>query len=141
MNINHVLEQFKFKGKLESCDIFGSGHINTTFLATYNEDGKKRNYVIQKVNTSIFPDIDALMNNIFSVTDFLREKIKADGGNPHRETLHFIRTLTEINILKTRTVLAFVRIVLLTIQRHMIRLTAQKFLAKAVRHLADFKSI
>ena len=37
MNINHVLEQFKFKGKLESCDIFGSGHINTTFLATYNE--------------------------------------------------------------------------------------------------------
>lgn len=92
MNINHVLEQFKFKGKLESCDIFGSGHINTTFLATYNEDGKKRNYVIQKVNTSIFPDIDALMNNIFSVTDFLREKIKADGGNPHRETLHFIRT-------------------------------------------------
>ena len=92
MNINHVLEQFKFKGKLESCDVFGSGHINTTFLATYNEDGKKRNYVIQKVNTSIFPDIDALMNNIFSVTDFLREKIKADGGNPHRETLHFIRT-------------------------------------------------
>ena len=92
MNINHVLEQFKFKGELESCDIFGSGHINTTFLATYNEDGKKRNYVIQKVNTSIFPDIDALMNNIFSVTDFLREKIKADGGNPHRETLHFIRT-------------------------------------------------
>ncbi len=92
MNINHVLEQFKFKGELESCDIFGSGHINTTFLATYNEDGKKRNYVIQKVNTSIFPDIDALMNNIFSVTDFLREKIKADGGNPHRETLRFIRT-------------------------------------------------
>ena len=41
MNINHVLEQFKFKGKLESCDVFGSGHINTTFLATYNEDGKK----------------------------------------------------------------------------------------------------
>lgn len=79
MNINHVLEQFRFKGELESCDIFGSGHINTTFLATYNEDGKKRNYVIQKVNTSIFPDIDALMNNIFSVTDFLREKIKADG--------------------------------------------------------------
>lgn len=92
MNINHVLEQFEFKGELESCDIFGSGHINTTFLATYNEDGKKRNYVIQKVNTSIFPDIDSLMDNIFSVTDFLREKIKTNGGNPHRETLHFIRT-------------------------------------------------
>ena len=70
MNINHVLEQFKFKGKLESCDIFGSGHINTTFLATYNEDGKKRNYVIQKVNTSIFPDIDALRTIFFPLPTF-----------------------------------------------------------------------
>lgn len=141
MNINHVLEQFDFKGELENCDVFGSGHINTTFLATYDENGKKRHYVIQKVNTNIFPDIDALMNNIFSVTDFLREKIKADGGNPHRETLHFIRTNDGKSITEMRTARAFVRIVLLIIQRLTILLTAQKFSAKAVRRSADFRSI
>lgn len=90
--ITNILNQFNFKGELDECNLFGSGHINTTYLAKYNEDGKERYYVLQKVNTNIFPDIDKLMDNVFSVTDFLREKIKANDGNPHRETLHFIRT-------------------------------------------------
>ena len=92
MEINDILEKFSFKGELEECNVFGSGHINTTYLAKYIENGKEKKYVVQKVNTNIFPDIDSLMNNVFSVTEFLRKKIIENGGNPHRETLHFIRT-------------------------------------------------
>lgn len=92
MEINDILEKFNFKGELEECNVFGSGHINTTYLAKYIENGKEKKYVVQKVNTNIFPDIDSLMNNVFSVTEFLRKKIIENGGNPHRETLHFIRT-------------------------------------------------
>lgn len=92
MSIQNVLDSFKFKGKLIEFEPFGSGHINTTYLAKYDEDGKIRRYVVQKVNTHVFRDIDALMDNIFAVTSYLREKITDRGGNPHRETLHFIST-------------------------------------------------
>lgn len=92
MSIENVLDSFKFKGNLEEFERFGSGHINVTYLAKYNENGKIRLYVVQKINTNVFKDIDALMANIFAVTDYLRDKIKENGGNPHRETLHFIKT-------------------------------------------------
>lgn len=92
--IKEILNSFKFKGDLESVEPFGSGHINTTYIATYNEDGKERQYILQKVNTNIFKNIDELMDNVFAVTSFLREKIKENGGNPHRETLHYIKTDT-----------------------------------------------
>lgn len=91
-DVKHILDNFKFKGDLIACELFGSGHINTTYLATYCENGKQRKYILQKINSNVFKDIDALMDNVFAVTSFLREKIKQNGGDPNRETLHFIKT-------------------------------------------------
>ena len=48
MEINDILEKFSFKGELEECNVFGSGHINTTYLAKYIENGKEKKYVVQK---------------------------------------------------------------------------------------------
>ena len=90
--LNEVINQFAFKGELENCEIFGSGHINTTYLATYNDGDEKCKYIIQKVNTGIFKDIDKLMDNVFAVTSYLRGEIKKNGGDENRETLHFIKT-------------------------------------------------
>ena len=38
MEINDILEKFNFKGELEECNVFASGHINTTYLAKYIEN-------------------------------------------------------------------------------------------------------
>lgn len=91
-NINNILEQFKFKGDLVDCEVFGSGHINVTYLATYLVDGITKQYIIQKVNTNVFKDIDSLMDNVFAVTSYLRNIIRENGGDSSRETLHFIKT-------------------------------------------------
>lgn len=91
-NINQILDSFKFSGELIDCRLFGSGHINTTYIAAYNCNGETKRYIIQKVNTNVFKNIDELMDNVFAVTSFLREKIRENGGNPDRETLHYIRT-------------------------------------------------
>lgn len=48
MEINDILEKFNFKGELEECNVFGSGHINTTYLAKYIENGKKKNMLFKK---------------------------------------------------------------------------------------------
>lgn len=91
-DIKDILNSFKFKGDLQDVEIFGSGHINTTYIATYVVDGKTRQYIIQKVNTNVFKNIDELMDNVFAVTSFLREKIRENGGDVNRETLHYIKT-------------------------------------------------
>ncbi len=69
-------------------ELFGNGHINSTFLANHN--GQK--YVLQKINTNIFKKPDELMQNILAVTGHIGAKAKAEGKDPARYSLSFIRT-------------------------------------------------
>lgn len=86
-----VCRKFGISGELEETKVFTDGHINSTYFACFDCDGEKKKYLIQKVNTHVFKDQDVLMKNIIGVTKFLRKKIKADGGDPERETLHFLK--------------------------------------------------
>lgn len=50
---------------------YGSGHINDTFKAV---DSKGTAYILQRINTDIFTDPDAMMENIRRVTEHIRAK-------------------------------------------------------------------
>jgi len=65
----------------------GNGHINRTYLV----DSHPR-VIVQRINTSVFRKPEEVMENIFAVTSFLREKIRLAGGDPERETLTFLCT-------------------------------------------------
>ncbi len=80
---------FDIKGTAIYARPFGCGHINDTFLVKTDTGGK---YLLQEINTGVFKDPDALMSNIVSVTEFLKKKILAAGGDPDRETLNVILT-------------------------------------------------
>lgn len=86
-----VAEQFQYEGKMMGAKEFGNGHINDTYLLTY-EIGKMgvMNVILQKMNKAVFPKPEELMENIVGVTSFLKNKILASGGNPYRETLTVI---------------------------------------------------
>lgn len=71
---------------------YGNGHINDTFLSN--------RLIIQRINTAVFKDPDILMENIVNITDFLRDKIVALGGNPQRDTLNVIKTIDGENLYK-----------------------------------------
>lgn len=60
---------FKLIGAPISCERFGSGHINETYLLTT----EKRRYILQKINRRVFRDVPSLMNNIVLVTRHLAE--------------------------------------------------------------------
>jgi len=66
-----------------------SGNINKTYFVDC-ADGKS--YLLQQINTNVFADPDALMQNILGITYFLRGKIQEAGGDPLRETLTIIPT-------------------------------------------------
>lgn len=94
-NLNDVISKFKYKGELVSCEKFGSGHINKTYLVTFAEDGREQKYILQELNSEVFKNIDELMENVFAVTSYLRGVIKENGGDADRETLHYIKTVND----------------------------------------------
>ncbi len=68
-------------------DSYGNGHINDTFLCETSP-----RFILQRINTDIFKKPNEVMENISNVTEFLRKKIIAEGGNPKRETLNLVKT-------------------------------------------------
>lgn len=90
--LREALSNFAFEGELVSVKEFGSGHINKTYIAKYKNGETEQKYVVQKVNNGVFKNVDELMDNVFAVTSYLRQKIRENGGDENRETLHFINT-------------------------------------------------
>lgn len=86
-----VQKQFRLEGAFQSSKSLNDGHINTTYQLCFQDNqGQKKDYVVQKINTYVFKDPDALMENIVGVTSFLRREIEKNGGDPERETLNFL---------------------------------------------------
>ncbi len=71
--MQEILSRFSLDGLPISCARYGPGHINETYLAVTN---RPRLYILQKVNSRVFPDCRALMNNIVLVTEHLKKKEK-----------------------------------------------------------------
>ncbi len=86
-----IIKNFLVDGEVVLCERHGAGHINETYKVDLNNNGKVKSYILQRVNTQLFTDMDKLMSNISGVTNFLREKIIKAGGNPDRETLTVIK--------------------------------------------------
>ena len=83
--MEQVLDLFRLNGRPVSCDPYGEGHINLTFLAV-TDTGKR--YILQRLSRAAFHDIPGLMGNVAAVTEFLA----ARSPDP-RSSLHLIPTL------------------------------------------------
>lgn len=91
-NIDEVTARFAIEGRLLEKRPYGNGHINDTFLLRYETpEGGEKKYILQRMNHTIFRNPRQLMENIVNVTEYLREKILAQGGDAERETLYVVR--------------------------------------------------
>lgn len=92
MEFSDILFNFAIDGEFVSCEPYGSGLINRTYVAVYNEGGRRVRYIVQRINTNLFKNVDGLMNNIKLVTEFNRAEIVKRGGDPDRESLTLVPT-------------------------------------------------
>lgn len=92
-NLVSALAHFKIDGKLLTVEPYGEGHINETYLAVYDAGGEQKRYILQKINSNLFNPVEKLMENISGVTNFLREKIIARGGDADRKCLTLVLTV------------------------------------------------
>ena len=82
--MNEIINKFNIEGKLLSYERYGQGHINDTYLLTYDNQGKIIRYILQTINNKVFKDVKGLMSNIELVTSYLKERIIENKGNPKR---------------------------------------------------------
>lgn len=82
-----ILEAFGLPPGTPTVSVKG-GHINDTFAA----DASTGRFILQHINRHVFPNPEHIMENVASVTEFLRRKIAANGGDPDRETLTVHKT-------------------------------------------------
>ena len=91
--MNKIIELFDIEGKIVDCGNHGGGYINDTYaVVCEKEDGSKIRYILQRINHNIFKNPEGLMDNFVLVCDYLKEIVKANGGDPTRETLTVIPT-------------------------------------------------
>ncbi len=92
-DLEDALYAFGFGPRCSYVKPFGEGHINETY-AVYmpTEQGEEFSYILQRVNNNVFKDPAGVMENIFGVTEFLRNVVREEGGDPDRETLSCIKT-------------------------------------------------
>lgn len=91
IQIAEVIGNFQYNGRLMRGCPYGNGHINDTYLLTFQISGMGNiKVILQKMNKDVFKQPTELMENVMGVTAYLREQIIKNGGDPERETLNVI---------------------------------------------------
>lgn len=91
--LNEQIEKFCYEGLFIGAAPYGGGHINDTYAVYFQlESGNTKRYILQRINHNVFRHPHQLMENIISVTAYLRQRIIERGGDPQRETLNLIPT-------------------------------------------------
>ncbi len=88
--LQEIVSRFAITGTVAEIAPLGAGLINDTFrVVTAEEDAP--NYVLQRVNHNVFPDVDMVMRNIKAVTSHIRQKLEAKGESDiDRKVLTFV---------------------------------------------------
>lgn len=113
--LGFLADKFRIPGTYISAVPYGSGNINDTFVATYELGGKQKRFIHQKLNTSVFTDPVALMENMSRVLAHLSGQAPSlqlvpsqDGlpyfvheGTEYWRTFHFIEGTRTLDVAET----------------------------------------
>ncbi len=73
-----VLEKFEIYGDLISAEPFGDGHINDTYVVTYNQSEQKVRYILRKINKYVFKLPELIVENTVYITNHIQSKMNAE---------------------------------------------------------------
>ncbi len=74
-DVRSIASQFRILGEFVSAESYGTGHINDTYLAVFNQGGNAVSYIFQRLNGEVFKQPAAVMENIQRVTAHIRGKL------------------------------------------------------------------
>ena len=83
-----VLKEFFDTDNILDISEIKTGHINSTYLVEFPDC----RYILQLLNSNVFPSPFGVMNNVDLVTDHIRKKVIYDGRSVQKSVLNFGNT-------------------------------------------------
>lgn len=75
--IRKISAQFDIDGYITDVKCKNNGNINKTYIVTYMmNNGEKKQFIFQKINTTVFKEPYKLMKNIENITNWIEKKSK-----------------------------------------------------------------
>ena len=94
-DLQRIVDRFAIRGEVTSITQINKGYINRTYrVETLSDTGNVHKYTLQRINTNVFPDVDALMDNFKLTTDHLHGKLHLPGYNK-RGSVQMLRPTKE----------------------------------------------
>jgi len=73
-----MARQFDVAGRLVTVEATGSGNVNDTFTAIFRTTFSEQRFILQQINTRVFPKPEALMENMRIVTEHAHRRIEQE---------------------------------------------------------------
>ncbi len=90
--IEEIINKFNIDGKLIKIEPNNTGNINSTYVVTVETpSGDNCKYLVQKINTNVFPEPYKLMKNIENVTGYLKRQLMKEEDSTH-QVLEVVKT-------------------------------------------------
>ena len=78
--LQNIAEKFAIRGDITAITQINKGYINRTYkVETLSDTGHVHKYTLQRINTNVFPDVDALMDNFKLTTNHLFGRLLLPG--------------------------------------------------------------
>jgi len=94
--VKETAAQFKIPGYFAEAASYGRGHIHETYLLRFEDSARSARYILQRINTRVFRDPVALMDNLARICDSQRRELEREGANdPERRHLRLVATIED----------------------------------------------
>jgi len=80
-DLRSIAARFQICGDFREAAPYGSGHINDTYAAVFDQTGSPMRFIFQRINHNVFKDPAGLMGNVERVTTHIRRKLEAAGAD------------------------------------------------------------
>jgi hypothetical protein len=88
-DIRAITALFDMRADYVAAAAYGSGHINDTYCAVFDQAGRQVRFIVQRINHNVFKQPAQVMENVWRVTRHILASLEAEGHPEARR-----RTLT-----------------------------------------------
>jgi Ser/Thr protein kinase RdoA (MazF antagonist) len=91
--VKETAAQFEIPGNFAEAASYGGGHIHDTYLLRFEDSARSARYILQRINTRVFRDPVALMDNLWRICRSQRRELERENANdPERRHLRLVPT-------------------------------------------------
>lgn len=83
-----VLKEFFDTDNILDISEIKTGHINSTYLVEFPDC----RYILQLLNSNVFPSPFGVMNNVNLITEHIKKRVVYEGRNLQKSVLNFVKT-------------------------------------------------